>query len=349
MIAGLAVVTGATGHLGNVLVRTLVEQGVAVRAVLQPGDAPTPLSGLAVEVVEADVCEPATLRTAFQGADVVFHLAGVVSIRVGDEARMERVNVGGTANVVAACIAARVRRLVYVSSVHALVEPAGPVLDEACGFDPARAAGPYARTKATASRLVQRAARDGRLDAVLVLPSGVVGPFDYRLSEVGQLIVALGEGCLRVLIEGGYDFVDVRDVATGLIAAAARGRRGESYILGGGRLDTRTISRAVARAAHRRPALMLPAWLGAAVAALAPAYERLTHHRALVTPYALRTLAAPYTVSHARASAELGFHPRPLADAVADAWRWQVSAPDSPKNRRLRTVGPGRRMPTGGR
>ncbi|MEW6432881.1 MAG: NAD-dependent epimerase/dehydratase family protein [Myxococcota bacterium] len=336
------IVTGATGHLGNVLVRALLGRGRPVRAVVQPGDDLTPLAGLPVEVVRADVNERPALLAAFEGGDVVFHLAGIVSIGAGGDARMVRVNVDGTANVVEACAARGVRRLVHVGSVHALVEPSGPVLDEAAGFDPSRAAGAYGRTKAMACLAVQRAARAGVVDAVLVLPTGVVGPWDYRLSEMGQLIVGLGDGRVRVLVAGGYDFVDVRDVADGLIAAAERGRRGEAYVLGGGRLDMRQLARAVARAAGRRPAWVLPAWVGHLAAAGAPLFERVTGRRALVTAYSMHVLGAPFAVSHEKAARELGFRPRPPAASVADAWRWHLSDPSSPLNRRLRALGPGR-------
>lgn len=256
---------------------------------------------------------------------------------------MQRVNVDGARNVMEACAKAGVR-LVHVGSVHALVEPDGPVLDETTGFDPARVMGTYGRTKAEACRAVQEAARAGRVDAVLVLPTGVVGPFDYRLSEVGQLVLSLGEGRLKTLVVGGYDFVDVRDVGDGLIAAAERGRKGEAYILGGGRLDTRALARAVAEAAGTKPARVLPAWVGHAAATLAPAWEALTRRRALVTRLSMHTLASPFTVSSAKAMAELGFAPRSPAESVADAWRWQQADPQSPKNRRLTSVGPGRQL-----
>ncbi len=338
----LAVVTGATGHVGNTLVRHLLEKKIPVR-VLVRGDA-TALEGLQVEQVKGDVTDPASLNAAFAGADVVFHVAGLVSITTGNEAALEQINVEGTRNVVAACRAAKVRRLVYTSSVHALTEPTGSVavLDEAAGFDPALAHGAYGKSKAAASRCVQEAARAGELDAVLVLPTGCVGPCDFRFSELGNLVARVGKGRMPIIIGGGYEWVDVRDVAAGTLAAAERGRTGEAYLLNGSRLSTVDLCAAIARAAGQRPpAICLPLWIGRAVAVFGPPWERLTGRRALVTPYAIHTLSAKFTVSSDKARRELGLTTRPVEQSLADAWEWLNSHPKSPMLRSLK-VGPGR-------
>lgn len=334
---GLNVITGATGHLGNVLVRELLARGAPVRVVVQPGDDLEPLQGLEVERVEADVRDASALRGAFRDARRVFHLAGLVCITAGQEARMEAVNVGGPRAVLDACRAAHVERLIYMGSVHALTEPPGGVLDETAGFDPALAAGPYARTKAAASRLVQAAARAGDVDAVLVLPTGVVGPFDFRTSEMGQLLLDLEAGRVPFVPPGGHDFVDVRDVAVGTLAAADAGRCGEAYLLGGERLTLLDVARVVAAQTGRPTPTVLPTPLVRAVAAFAPAWERATGRRALLTPYAVHALSVPFTVSHEKARRELGFAPRPVATALRDALAWH-HARGGPR----RKVGPGR-------
>lgn len=331
------VVTGATGHLGNVLVRALRAAGRPVRAVASTGDDVSPLAGLGVELATADVRDPGALRRAFDGAERVFHLAGLVSITTGQEPLLQAVNVQGTHNVLEACQASGVRRLVYTSSVHALTEPGGGVLDETAGFDPARATSAYGRTKAAASLEVQRAALQGVVDAVLVLPTGVVGPFDFRLSEVGELLLDLEAGRVPFLVPGAHDFVDVRDVAAGTIAAAERGRTAEAYLLAGERVAVTTLAATVARLTHARVPATLPLGLARVVAGFAPAFERLTGRRALLTPYALHALNVPFTVSHEKATRELGFRPRAIADSVADALAWHHT-----RLARRATVAPGR-------
>lgn len=335
-----ATVTGATGHLGNVLVRELVRRGKRVRALVLPDDDARSLAGLPVEIVRGDVTLPASLPPAFRGAEVVFHLAGVVSISSLDDERVWAVNAEGTRNVVAACRAAGARRLVHTGSVHALVEPGpGAVLDESAGFDPSRAAGAYGRSKAEGALAVADAARSD-LDAVLVLPVAVVGPFDFRLSAMGELVALFAQGRLPAIVDGGYDFVDVRDVALGQLLACERGRRGESYLLTGGHLRIRELVRILAAASGRRPPrVAIPLPVAAALARLAPAFERLTGKRALLTPYSVHTLSMPFRIAGGKAREELGFEPMPLERSLADAWRWMTADPGSPLVRRRRPGG----------
>jgi dihydroflavonol-4-reductase len=338
-----AVVTGATGHVGNALVRALLGRGIPVTALTQPGSDLTPLLGLAVEKAIGDVTDGASLTEAFQGADVVFHLAGLVSITAGREAVLAKVNVEGTRNVVDACRAAGVRRLVYMSSVHALTEPPPKgVLDETRGFDPATAFGPYGKSKAAASKLVQDAARGGSLDAVLVLPTGCLGPYDYRLSEVGQLVSMAGRGTIPIVIDGGYDWVDVRDVALGTLAAAERAPTGEAYLLSSAYLPATALCEAVAKVSGARPPLVaLPLWLARGLSYGGYAWERVTGRRALLTPYAVHTVGKDFDISIEKARRELGFAPRPVEESLADAWRWLSTDPLSPLQRGTR-VAPGR-------
>lgn len=328
-------VTGATGHLGNVLVRELCARGERPRVILQPGDSGEALAGLEREVVFAEVTDPVAMRRALSGVSQVFHLAGLVSITAGQEARMNAVNVGGTEVVLAACRAAGVERLVHMGSVHALTEPSAGLLTEEAGFDPALATGAYGRSKARACQAVQRAAKEGELDAVLVLPTGVMGPYDFRLSEVGQLLRDLKNERMPAILEGGHDWVDVRDVALGTLAAAARGRCGEAYLLGGEHVTVRGLAQLVGA----RVPPVLPTWLARLFAAPAPLWERLTRRRALLTPYAVHALSVPFRVSHQKATTELGFAPRTIATSVRDALHWQAASGSAQQ-----VVGPGRAL-----
>ena len=167
-----------------------------------------------------------------QGVDFVFHLAGIISIMPGRDELMRKVNIQGTKNILKAARKCGVKRVLYTSSIHALSRNCDGVIDEQVPFDPNNPAGEYDRTKAEASMAVQDAARKG-LDAVIVCPTGVIGPFDFRGSEMGELLRGFMQKKPHVLIEGAYDFVDVRDVARGMILAVEKGRSGEVYILSG--------------------------------------------------------------------------------------------------------------------
>jgi len=234
----MIVVTGATGHIGNVLVRELLSRGENVRVVIPPFEDTTPLDGLKVEMVEGDVRQVDSLIQAFKEGDVVYHLAGIISILPGKSKLLYQVNVMGTRNVVGACLKTDVRRLVYTSSIHAIAEPPhGTAIDETLPFDPDRAIGEYDRSKAQATLEVLKAVQQG-LDAIIVCPTGVVGPYDFKLSEMGQLFIDFAKKKLKAYIDGAYDFVDVRDVAIGHILACEKGHTGESYILSGERVTT---------------------------------------------------------------------------------------------------------------
>ena len=316
-------VTGATGHIGNVLVRALMARGERVRALILPGEDTSPVGGLDIEKVQGDVLDFPALQAALQGVENVFHLAGMISILPGRNSLLQLVNVVGTRNVVHAVRNANVKRLVYTSSIHALSRvPHGVKIDEQLPFDSEHAISAYDQSKAQASLEVQRAVRDG-LDAVLACPTGVIGPYDFRHSEMGSFIYDCSQRKPQFYVDGAYDFVDVRDVAQGLIAARDRGRTGETYILSGELISVRGLLEAVWKITGQRVMrLRLPLALAHFAAHFTPLYYRLTHAQPRLTAYSLATLASNADISHAKAQIELGFTPRPLSEALADTVHW---------------------------
>ena len=319
----MILVTGATGHIGNVLIRKLIEKGETVRALIWRGEDTTPLQGLEVEPVEGDVLDPQSLELALKGVEKVFHLAGIISIMPGEDSLVRRVNVEGTRNILAAAQRCGVRRLVYTSSIHAIRRvPQGMLIDESLPFDPGNPYGAYDRSKAEASLEVQKAAADG-LDAVIVCPTGVIGPFDFRRSEMGSVIMDAALGRTSPYVDGAYDFVDVRDVADGLILAEEKGRAGESYILSGQRISVRylleTVREVTGRAFTR---IKIPFNLAEFAARFTPYYYRWTRAKPRFTPYSLEVLQSNSHISHAKATRELGYHPRTLYESLADTARW---------------------------
>lgn len=324
---GIVVVTGATGHLGNVLVRELVAREIPVRAMTLPGDDVRALDGLDVERVDGDVRNPDQLRRAFADARVVFHLAGLISIRSGDDRVLEEVNVVGTQNVIQACESCGVERLVYMSSAHALEEPPrGTALTEACKVNPARVFGSYAKSKARATQCVMEAARRG-LNACIAFPSGIVGPYDFGLSEMGRMILSFKYRRLPTYVEGAYNFVDVRDVATGAITIAEKGQKGEGYILSGEYLTVPAIMSLLQHLTGvKAPLFMVPYSVARVGAALAPLISRATGRAPQLTSYSLRVLRSNALMSSLKARVELGYHPRPLTQSFADTVAWFESA-----------------------
>ncbi len=319
----MKVVTGASGHLGNVLVRELLTRQEKVRVVILPNDPASSLADLDVEKVVADVRNVESLKLAFQNADTVFHLAGIVSVMPGQRDLMHQVNVGGTANVIEACLSQEVRRLVHTSSVHALVEPpAGVALSEAYPFDPERVYGDYGKTKAQASLAVLAAVNRG-LDAVIACPSGIIGPYDFEPSIVGRLLYNAARGKLGAYVRGGYDFVDVRDVAQGLIAACNQGRTGETYILSGEYVTIREVTQIVdSLVGKQRVRLCVPFPLALFASRIAERMQLLGSGGAHFTQQSLYVLQSNGLISHARASNELGYQPRPIQESIRATIEW---------------------------
>jgi dihydroflavonol-4-reductase len=317
-------VTGATGHIGNVLVRRLLQRGDRVRVLVPRGESRLPLSGLELQVLEGDVLDPRRVHAALSGARGVFHLAGMISILPGPDAHLRRVNVEGTANVLEAARALNVPKLIYTSSIHAIRRVEDVVIDERLPYDPQNPYGEYDRSKAQATLLVQAAARAG-LEAVIVCPTGVIGPYDFRGSMMGAVIHGAARRRPTLYLDGAYDFVDVRDVVEGLLAAAERGARGQSYILSGQRIRMRDLLEAVRSITGRRFfRLPVPFWLARLAAHITPAYYRWRRIPPRITPYSIEVLRSNSNISHARAQRELGYRPRPLRESLADAVRWYL-------------------------
>jgi dihydroflavonol-4-reductase len=316
-------VTGATGHIGNVLVRKLLDAGQSVRALILPGEDTLPLRDLPVEQVSGDVLDPQSLGKAMNGVNRVFHLAGIISILPGRNDLLRRVNVEGTKNIVAEAKRSGVQRLIYTSSIHAIQHaPQGVCIDERLPFDPRNPVGEYDRSKAEASLAVQQAAEEG-LDSVIVCPTGVIGPNDYRRSELGQLILDCVEEKTQFYIDGAYDFVDVRDVADGMMLAAEKGRNGETYILSGQRLAVRNIIDMLWEMTGKHfTRIHIPFSLARAASVFTPIYYRLSGTKPRFTPYSLSTLCSNSNISHAKATRELGYHPRRLLETLSDTVDW---------------------------
>lgn len=227
-------VTGATGFLGHFIVEKLKEQGRMIVGLRLPGDKAHLSEGVTYEI--GDITKPYTLHKFFSHGEgkksVVIHCAGLVSI-VSNEERLWNVNVDGTRNIIDLCEKYGINRLTYVSSVHAIPdEGKGTVIREPKHCLASLVVGDYGKSKAEATLHVKRAAKSG-LDTVIAYPSGLVGPQDYAMGYMTEVIRAYLKGCLPAAVKGGYDFVDVRDAAEGVIACSEKGMRGEGYILSG--------------------------------------------------------------------------------------------------------------------
>lgn len=316
-------VTGATGHLGNVLVRELISGGEKVRVLVPPGESLQPLQGMLIEVIVGDILDREALRKAMQGVKTVFHLAGIIAIRPGMEERMHQVNVEGARNVAEMALECGVERLIHVSSVHAFRrEPHGITIDENTPLALDAPYGSYDRTKAEGTKVVLDVAKQG-LDAVIVCPSGIIGSHDYLGSEMGRALACFADRRLEILIDGAFDFVDVRDVVFGLLMAREKGEREEIYILSGSRVTIEELHQMAQNASGARGVkLKLPMKLVMFAAQVVQRLFQWLRIKSRFTVYSLQTLLDNSSFSSQKAWRKLGYRPRPLQEAVSDFLHW---------------------------
>lgn len=330
----LTTVTGATGHVGGNLVRALLAEGRKLRCLVRPEDDTRAIDGLDVEIVPGDIRDAAAVMRAFAGAEVVYHLAARISI-VGPEGGLVReVNVKGVENVVESCLANGVKRLVHFSSVHARKqEPLDQPVDETRTFAD-ESAPAYDQSKAEGERRILAGVERG-LNAVMVNPSGVIGPLDFAPSRMGHVFLDLAHGSLPALIGGGFDWVDVRDVARGALSAESKGRTGERYLLTGHWVAVRDLAEQWATISGvPAPKMNTPMWLARASAPFALWYAKALRSEPLFTPESLVALRANKVMRHDKAERELGYAPRPFAESLQDIYAWFVEHGDiRPKTR----------------
>ena len=222
--------TGGSGHLGSNLILQLLASGHKVNALCYREKVPIDHENLTW--LTGDVRKESTFQALLSGAEVLIHSAAVISIGLSDPNIVWDVNVNGTKHAIAACFQQNIR-LIYISSSHAVEElPVDEVWDESRPLD-GKDAFPYARSKAESERMVNRAVNEDGLDAIILRPTSMVGPPDFKPSLMGQAIQDFASGKMPFATTGGYNLVDVRDISKTIINAIEQGKSGETYVLGG--------------------------------------------------------------------------------------------------------------------
>lgn len=315
-------VTGATGLLGNNIVRDLLAQGEQVRVLTRELRTTRPLDGLAVERRQGDVRDAATIAEAMEGVDTVIHSAGHVHIGWSQADLHQAVNVEGTRNIVQAAQKVQAR-LVYVSSVNALglggldfeadEETARP------GIVPCH----YVTSKRMAEELVLEQAGNG-LNAVVVNPGFMLGPWDWRPSS-GRMMLEVTSRFMPLAPVGSCNVCDVRDVSAGTIAAAKRGKTGRRYILGGHNMSYFELWRKLAQLAGKRGPLFRA---GPMQRVIGGSFGDLWYRTSGKEPELNSAIIGMSSQHHRfksdRAIQELGYTIRPLEQTLQDAWNWFV-------------------------
>ncbi len=321
-------VTGALGFLGNAIVDNLLSKGKTVRVLDIGQDKHGLLKDRDVHFFRGDICLTSSLEDFFTVEDddnlIVIHAAGVVSISSKYSQVMHDVNVTGTQNIVDMALKHKIRKLVYVSSVHAIPElPKNETIIETLNFDPDLVKGEYSKSKAIATKICLDSVKKG-LDAVVVHPSGIIGPGDYAGGHTTQLVKDCANGNLTACVNGGYDFVDVRDVAEGVVLAAEKGISGNTYILSGEYYPVRKITDAICSVIGRKQIkTILPLWFAKMTAPFAELYYRIRKQKPLFTSYSLYTLQSNSKFNSKKAQEELGYKKKfSLKQSIEDTYLW---------------------------
>jgi len=324
----MILITGAGGHIGNVLVKHLYRKGHRdLRLFVQPKEDISYIEKYAKEIVRGDIRDYFAVSAAVRGCDNVFHLAGLVQISGVNKKLVFDVNVNGTKNVVNACLEKKVKRLLHVSSVHALKEPEVGEIDETLDSDISHLNGAYAQSKAMATIEVMNAIQKG-LDAVIVFPSGVIGPYDFKSSYTGSAIKGyISARKTQYYFDGKYDFVDVRDVVDGIYKAWKVGEKGQGYIISGSISSLEEMIDAVEQTTgntikRRR----VPAALVRVAAFFAPVYYKIARKKPVLSKYSIDVLMGNSSITSYKAESELGYKPRPLIRTIRDMVRWHRAA-----------------------
>ena len=318
-------VTGASGFVGSAVVRSLIDAGHDVRALLRPSSDRRNLDGVRVEIVHGDLTDVASLEAAVAGCTALFHVAADYRLWIPRPDRIYAANVDGTRNIMRAAMAAGVPRIIYTSSVATL----GLTKDgrPACETTPSSLedmVGHYKRSKYLAEAAVTRLIEDEALPAVIVNPSAPVGPRDIKPTPTGRMIVDAIAGRMPAYVDTGLNLVHVDDVAAGHLMAFERGTIGERYILGGQNMALREIlGRLAAIVGRAPPRIRLPHGAVLPVAYLAEGWARLAGGREpMVTVDAVRMAKKRMYFTAEKAERQLGYKPRAVTDALQDAVDW---------------------------
>lgn len=320
--------TGATGNLGSNLVRNLLSRGESVRALVMDGDPALSRIPKEADICSGDLLDVQSIDRFFDlptDTDAyVIHCAGMVSLATDYSKIVHEVNVTGTKNIVDQCVKKKVKKLVYISSTSAIPELAGKqTIIEVNIFDPERVYGYYGKSKAYASQIVMDAVKEHDLDASIVFPTGIFGPYDYGFGLVTSNIINFAKGRVPGGLTGSFNCADVRDLADGVIACSAEGGKGEGYIMGNRTVTVKELFDTIAECCGMKSVrFIVPGAFARPIAALSETIGRITGKPTILTRFTIYNLLRNNNFSSEKAIRELGYSIRPFRDTIRDEIEW---------------------------
>ncbi len=315
-------ITGASGHLGAALLQELCKRNMQVKALIRDDDTRS-CTGLPVEIVKGDLLHPGVLGSLMQDCDIVIHCAALISVNGDPNGLVQLTNVEGTRSVIENALLAGIKRCIHISSIHAFQQkPSLEILDE--NREPIDEKGfAYERSKLAGQQIALEANKKG-MEVLVIHPTSIVGPYDYKPSLVGKVLIDMYSGKLPFIFNGGFDFCDCRDVANAIVNSITMGRPGEAYLLGGKWHSLKQFAGILAKCSRKKINIMaLPAF--AANAGL-PIVKLLASFQKKEPLYTVEALDALFNgnrcISSAKAMNELNYSIRPFEETIAETFNW---------------------------
>ncbi|MCX6275385.1 MAG: NAD-dependent epimerase/dehydratase family protein [Bacteroidetes bacterium] len=315
-------VTGASGHIGNVICRSLIERGYQVRAMYHSDN--RSLSGLNLEMVKGSVLSKDDLSALVEGCETVINCAAIISINGDENGFVFKTNTEGPGNVLSVSLKKRVRKIIHVSSVHAVHD-----LPHSIPYDESRSYKTsdnfvYDYSKAMGEQIILKESENKPIEVVIVRPSSVIGPFDFKPSKIGKALMDFYHGKMPVVPSGGYDFVDVRDVSESICNAILKGQNREVYLLSGKYCSFEELLQLVYKITQRKmPGIVVPFWFLKASVPFVKLFSKLTNESPSITYESISAIKEGHPeMNNSKARKALGHDPRPLKESLQDFFEW---------------------------
>ena len=318
----LTLVTGAAGFLGSHVARQLVARGENVRVLMRASSSNRAISDLSLEYVTGDLRDVASLERAMSGVQRVFHVAADYRLWAKKPQDIYDSNVGGTKNLLSAAKTAGVEQLIYTSTVATIAVDRPELPNELTDSKLDEMVGHYKRSKWMAEQEVLQAAQAG-LPAIVAMPTTPVGPWDWKPTPTGKIVLDFLNGKMPGYVETGLNFVGVEECAAGHLLVAEHGKIGERYLLGGENLTLKQLLDMLAKITGlAAPSMKIPHGVALGVAYVESAFSRLIGKEPGIPVEGVRIAQHVMFVDASRAQRELGFRSGSVPAALVRAVRW---------------------------
>jgi dihydroflavonol-4-reductase len=315
-------VTGAAGFLGSHIARQLVTRGETIRVLMRPSSSNRAISDLSLQYITGDLRDTASLGRAMEGVERVFHVAADYRLWARKSREIYDSNVGGTKNLLEAAKRAEVKQFVYTSTVATIAVDRAELPNEFTDAKLEEMVGHYKRSKWQAEQEVLLAAKSG-LPVIVAMPTTPVGPWDWKPTPTGKIILDFLNGKMPGYVETGLNFVGVEDCAAGHLLVSEKGSLGERYLLGGENLTLKELLDTLASITGLpAPKWKIPHGVALGVAYMESALSRIAGREPRIPVEGVKIAQHKMFVDCGRAQKELGFQPGAVKDALERAVQW---------------------------